>query len=1112
MSAFWRAEKVPEIFPEQVPEQDYCEKLFQETTRLENNKFLVTMPTKVPLEQINSELGDSFNQALQRFINLEKKLQKNPVLFREYKKFIDQYTELKHGEYIDINSYDLSKDPVFFLPHHAVINESSRTTKLRTVFDGSMRTNNKISLNDLLMNGPVVQKELFEILISFRLEAYFFICDIQKMFRCIQLNPSQRSLQNILWRESPEKDILCIQLSTVTYGLKSSSYLATRCLIELATRYKDQFPLASAILINNTYVDDVLVTSKTECELLQMKAELVGLLELGSFYLHKWASNSTALLQTIPVDSRYFGEVELHNDMSVKTLGVSFDVKDDLFKTACPEPYKSTHDTKRDILSYISKFYDPLGLIGPILVRAKVIMQQLWLSETDWDSIPPENVRKMWVDFSHDLSLMEPIKVPRCVTTQGIAVHQLIGFADASSVAYGCCLYLRSIDAQGNIRLELLCSKSRVNPLRKQLTVPRLELNAALLLSELSVKVYNTLIKKINVHDTYLFSDSQIVLAWLKTDATKLQTYVANRVRAIQELTHSCSWQYINTAENPSDCLSRGLQPQELKDHHLWWNGPLFLHNKDYNFQSILDMPTYLPEVKCSDNKVVCNTTTTLDTNVYEKLKKFSNINKMSRVFSYILRFCNNLKKDAVKQTGFLSTAELHKALLLIVKNEQHHFYESEIKCLSNQRQLTGSSLTPLTPFLDGNGILRVGGRLHNASMPYNAKHPAILPKGSEIADLIIRDEHLKLLHAGQKLVLTSLKQRFWLIDGLRTVKKVIHKCVTCFRLKASASAQLMGSLPAERITACRPFQKVGIDFAGPVSVKNSRIRKPIIGKGYIVIFVCFVTKAIHIELASDLTTETFLACFKRFIARRNLPSDVYCDNGATFKGARNQLHDLYRLHTNKVHQDQVCTYASERGISFNFIPSYSPVFGGLWESGVKSAKHHLKRVVGKALLTYEQLNTVLTEIEGVLNSRPLTAVTADPNDFSFLSPGHFLTGAPLNTYPERDVSNTRINLLKFWSIAVNMKQLFWKYWSRNYLNLLQCRPKWRKDMPNVTIGSLVILCNDNTQPLYWPMARITNVFPGKDGKVRAVELQTANGHKHNRSITKICVLPIDCN
>lgn len=1107
LSAFWKSEQVPEIFPEKLPEHDYCEKLFDETTKLEGNKFQVSMPLKVPLEQVNSELGESFHLAYERFINLEKRLHKNTTLFHAYKKFIDEYIQLNHAEVCNINSYNMSKDPVYFLPHHAVIKENAQTTKLRAVFDGSMPTNKKISLNNLLLNGPVVQKDLFEILIAFRLERYFFICDIRMMFRCIELDPTQRSLQNILWRDSPDHDIKCIQLNTVTYGLKSSSYLATRCLIELARRYRDKFPLASSILENNTYVDDVLANNNSEQMLVEMQSQLVQLLALGGFQLHKWASNCNSVLKNVQNDTHNeVTEVILNKqNMCLKALGVSFDIQNDTFKSTCPEPYLSQNDTKRDILSFISKFHDPLGLVGPIFVRAKVIMQSLWAANIDWDSAPPDEIRQRWLEFSRNLSQMKPLSMSRCVKPADAISCELIGFADGSSVAHGCCLYLRSIDSQGKVHVHLLCSKSRINPLKKELTIPRVELNAAMLLAKLTRKIHDTIHNTLQVNETYLFSDSQIVLAWLKTDAAKLQTYVANRVRAIGELLHSCHWRYVNTGDNPSDFLSRGLQPQELENNKMWWHGPSFLQDKNYQFSSKSEIPTQLPELKIKE-VLNCAATTINDFNLIDKLKEFSSINKMTRVLAYVFRFCQS---NAVREKGFLKSVELNKALMYIVKHEQEQFYYNDIKSLKNQGNVSGN-LKPLAPFLDSSNVMRVGGRLQNASIPYASQHPAILPKGSSITELIIRDEHIKLMHAGQKLLLTSLRQRFWIVDGLRTIKKVIYKCVICFRMKAVATTQLMGSLPAPRVNACRPFQRVGMDFAGPVSVKNSRIRKPVIGKGYILVFVCFVTKAIHLELASDLTTETFLACFRRFIARRNLPSDVHCDNASTFKGARNQLDELYRLMASKSHQHQVQSFASSRGINFHFIPSYSPIFGALWESSVKSVKHHLKHVVAKALLTYEQLNTVLTEIEGILNSRPITAISADPTDFTYLSPGHFLTGAALNTYPEHDVKDKPVNLLRYWYITVNMKQNFWRYWSKQYLCLLQNRPKWRDAKPNVQIGSLVILCSDNTAPLHWPMARVTKLFPGKDNFVRTVEVKTPNGHTHNRCVSKICVLPVD--
>lgn len=1121
MSRFWTTEQVAEIYPENLPELVYTEKHFQKTVVLDNNQFQVSMPLKVPLEDINNELGDSLHLALCRFINLEKRFAKDEQLFQEYKKFIDQYVELGHGKYIDINQYDLKKDPVYFLPHHPVIKQDSKTTKLRVVFDGSMKTNKKVSLNDMLMKGPVVQKDLLDILIAFRLDKYFFISDIKMMFRFILLDPSQRSLQNILWREQPNEDIKCIQLQTVTYGLKTSSYAATRCLIELAQRFEQELPSAASILKNNTYIDDTLVTNNSEIGLVNDQKQLIHLLSLGGFQLHKWSSNCDDILANVPKDKQYFGDIELQkDDLSVKALGVNFEMRSDTFKLHTTEKYSVTKNTKREILSYISRFFDPLGLMGPIFVQAKLIMQSLWAENIGWDEVPPDSICQQWIEFEKSLANMQPIHVPRCVRSTNDSTNQLIGFADASLIAHGCCLYLRVIDTEGKVSMNLLCSKSRINPQKKKLTIPRLELNAALLLARLADKVLTTLRTKISIERTHLFIDSQITLAWINTDISKLNTYVANRTRVIQELSsQNCyQWGYIDTNDNPADCISRGVLPHDLQSHPLWWNGPVSYHDKNFEFAVAGNESVTIPELKTTvDNDisvpVVCAVTNNENNNcIFNILKqKYSDINKMVRVLSYIIRFCKNSKPNSLKcKETYLCVGELDYALSLLIKSEQQNYYCNEIRSIQSGDQITGS-LKQLHPFLDQDNILRVGGRLHHASLPYSKKHPIILPKNSIITVLIIRQEHIRLLHAGQRLVLCKLNQKYWLTDGLRTVKKVIHKCVTCFRLKAAATNQLMGSLPADRVNACRPFEKVGIDFAGPISVKLSRIRRSVEGKGYILVIVCFVTKAIHLELASDLTTDTFLACLKRFIARRNLPSDIYCDNASTFRGARTRLGDLYRLYGgDKDHQVQAQSFASERGIRFHFIPSYSPVFGGLWESSVKSVKYHLKRVMGRALLTYEQLNTVLVEIEAVLNSRPISAMSADPTDFSYLTPGHFLTNAPLNSYPEQDVSNTPTNSLKFWSICTSIKQTFWKQWKNVYLTTLQNRPKWRSLTPNIAVGSLVILRQDNVPPLQWPMARVVKVFPGADGAVRAIEVKTSNGHSHRRSVTKVCVLPID--
>ncbi|KAI5646282.1 pao retrotransposon peptidase domain-containing protein [Phthorimaea operculella] len=267
----------------------------------------------------------------------------------------------------------------------------------------------------------------------------------------------------------------------------------------------------------------------------------------------------------------------------MKALGLQINIKDDQFIISSPEPFNSQKVTKRSILSYIGRIYDPMGFVGPIVVTAKAIMQKLWVSNCDWNGPPPIDVQKEWLHFTEQLANMKPITIPRNVGISDSHTAQLIGFCDAaSSKAYGACLYLRLIDRSGmHVITHLLCSKSRINPLQKnKMTVPRLELNAALLLSKLVVKAHDTLQLKINISDVFLFSDSQIVLAWLKTEKTKLQAYVANRVNVIQQDTARWRWLYVNTHDNPADLISRGVQPGELNNNELWWRGPPFIQNR----------------------------------------------------------------------------------------------------------------------------------------------------------------------------------------------------------------------------------------------------------------------------------------------------------------------------------------------------------------------------------------------------------------------------------------------------------------------------------------------------------------------------------------------------
>lgn len=1099
LSKFWQLEQVSEKII-LSPSDKYCEDLFlRSITTLVDGSLQVDLPLKT--KNVLAELGDSFAIASQRFYYLEKRLEKNTNLKHQYKEFIDEYVELGHGKLIDFdanNPEHIAKRN--FLPHQCVIRELSETTKLRVVFDASCKLKSGLSLNDLMYKGFTVQPELFDILCRFRTFKFVILTDIVKMYRAIKVNPNQHYLQNILWRDSPKTKLQCIELQTLTYGTNNAPYLATRTLNHVAENNKSKYPLAAKALLEQTYLDDILSGADSLSEAIQLRDELIQLLESSGFRLHKWKSNNEALLEPFLSDNSPISLVIKNTECSDKILGLLWDCKDDVFRVTQPTSNFSNALTKRQILSYISQMFDPLGFVGPIIVVAKMLIQEIWAKKLDWDERLPNELLKRWQSFSHALPQLANFKIPRYLfSSSNIKEIQIHGFSDASLKAYGACIYVRCLYKDNSVTCRLLCSKSRIAPL-KTVSLPRLELCGALLLSKLMHRVHKILLCEIN--KVVLWTDSQIVLCWLKSEPSRWTIFVANRVAEIQEISLHYIWKYVKSAENPADCLSRGLEPSEIIKHSLWMTGPKFLERYETNFTN--DGEIKLDSIP--EQKTTVHLQQTVELFPWNRFSKFS---KLHRSLSYCIRFIQNTKNSQNKITGPLTVSELNGSLLLIVKLIQQESFANEIQTLRSGNDSPGGRLITLNPILDKNGLLRVNGRLTNADITYEQKFPLILPSNNHVVRLLIEQEHVRLGHAGAQLVLANLRLRYWPLRGIREVKSAIKNCVICHRLKAISAEQLMGSLPHDRVTACRPFLKVGIDFGGPILIKQSRIRKSITTKGYIALFVCMVTKAVHIELVSSLSTEAFLLTLKRFIARRGFPHTIYSDNATNFQGANNKLRDIYRFFKSERNLDTIRDFLSSREINWKFIPPVSPHWGGLWESSIKSAKYYLKRIIGNYTLTFEELSTVLSQIEAIINSRPLCPISSDPRDLSCLTPSHFLIGEPLTSFPEHDVSNLPDNTLKFWNYCSKIRQHFWKRWSLEYLNRLQQRPKWFKTSENLKPDMIVILKEDHAPPLCWPLARILEVLPGKDNKVRLVRIISKSGI-FLRPITKICPLPFN--
>ncbi|XP_072377717.1 uncharacterized protein [Diabrotica undecimpunctata] len=1100
LKRFWELEEVPvnSVLPKDESE---CENHFhRNTTRNEEGRFVV----KLSLKLSPDVLGDSFNTACTRFVNLEKRFNQNNNFQIQYSQFIKEYISLNHMTKIDM-SQDNPNKTYYYLPHHGVLKEESITTKLRVVFDGSCASSTGYSLNDLQYIGPKVQNDIISILLRFRMFRYVVSADITKMYRQILIHNDHKSLQRIVWRDNPEQDLSVYELNTVTYGTTSAPYLAIKCLQTLAQEHINSFPLASQTILKDFYVDDLLTGSNSISELIQTCQEVSFILNSAGFPLRKWTSNNPNVLQTISSNDDSLAILKLGQNDASKTLGIYWYSQLDILKYSINKNiYPLTSSlTKRQVLSDIAQIYDPLGLISPCIILGKIMIQKLWSLNMAWDEPIPDDLSLQWQQFRTELSELNQLSIPRYVIKNEYKLIEIHGFCDASRDAYAACIFARSSNSQGEFHVQLLCSKTKVAPL-KLLTIPRLELCAALLLAQLSIQVKTSLFNLSNDIQFYYWSDSQVVLCWLKTDPNSLEIFVGNRVAKIQNLTSISNWSYINTKTNPADVASRGILPNKLKYHHMWWTGPEFLcePNSQWPQYSFNISKSKLPELKRIPTTILSN----ISVNSLEIFTKFSSYLKLVRTIAYCKRFIHNSKNKNNQYLGPLQAIEVDQALLTLIKLAQKDSFNDTLILLSHKPLPHNHKLSSLCPFLDEQGILRVGGRLKYTNLQTNIKHPILISSNHPFTKLIFIHKHNYLLHPGPQLLLATVRQKYWPIGGKILAKKIVKNCIQCFRHKPVASIAPMGSLPNNRISPSFPFQVTGIDYAGPYNIKDRKGRGAKTTKGYICVFVCFVTKAIHLELISDMTTECFIACLRRFVSRRGIPNHIYSDNGKTFQGACNELNELYKFIQNN--HITLIDYATSNNISWHFSPPYSPNFGGLWEAAVKSMKHHLKRTLLNSILTYEEFLTLIIQIEGILNSRPLYAISDDPNDYEPLTPSHFLLGHPITSLPSLDLLEVAENRITRLQAVQRLQQQFWNRFSKEYISQLHQLYKWKSPQSKLSVGSLVLIRNDHLPPQKWQLGRVLQLIPGPDGIHRVSLVSTTKGVL-KRSVRHLHPLPL---
>ncbi|XP_072375595.1 uncharacterized protein [Diabrotica undecimpunctata] len=477
--------------------------------------------------------------------------------------------------------------------------------------------------------------------------------------------------------------------------------------------------------------------------------------------------------------------LSLGSNENTKALGLQWCPKSDLlsYQVDCTSLLNTV--SKRSILSGIAQIFDPLGLLSPVVITVKILMQQLWLEKLDWDQSVPLDIQTKWLHFRDNLFHLNDLSIPRHTILKNSIRREIHGFSDASESAYGALIYIRSVDNHGNTSVNLLCAKSRVAPLKK-ISVPRLELCGALILSQLVDKVNQSL--NIDFHERFFWTDSTIVLGWIKTPSHLLKTFVGNRVSEIQSKTNITNWRHIGTTDNPADLLSRGINPSILSLCDLWWHGPTFLVSAEDRWPARqFDFPKVPPETKSLTKSLV------LVNSFKFQFERFSSLTKLTRLVAYWLRFRHNalVRDNSLRWTGSLTSVELRSSIRCLTKLVQLESFADETSRLKEGRLISSKSkLVSLNPFLDEAGVIRVGGRLRHSHFDFDKKHPMLLPARHPFTTLVFRSTHFRLFHAGPQHLLSVVRETFWPINGKSAAKQTVRPMRTVFSYEAYLNIQ----------------------------------------------------------------------------------------------------------------------------------------------------------------------------------------------------------------------------------------------------------------------------------------------------------------------------------
>lgn len=1059
----------------------------------------------------NIQLPNSYMMATQRLKGLEHKMRSDPDFAREYREKIEYYVSNGYARRLTENEIDVQNPRTWYLPHFGVRN-ASKPGKLRIVFDAAA-TVNGTSLNSVLLSGPDQYQSLPKILFQFR-QGKFGICgDIKEMFHQVHIRKDDQNSQRFLWRTNSSGLVDTYVMIAMTFGATCSPSTAQYVKNLNAMQFEKTNPKAVKAIIENHYVDDYVKSFNTEEEAIEITKDVTQIHKHGGFILRNFISNSKKVIEEINESNECDNLVNLNMSKEVsvdKILGMFWETSSDeltfkfnFHRIDIKVLSMERRPTKREFLSVIMSIFDPFGLLANITIHAKLIMQELWKVGVSWDNPIPDEINDKWIVWQANLKNVNLFRIPRCysqelMSASKIEVHI---FVDASESAFAAVGYFRIISNNNHAEVVFIAGKTKCAP-KKLLSVPRLELQAAVLGTRLLTTIKDC--HEVKIDKFYLWSDSNTVIKWIQSDHRRYKPFVAHRVAEILDNTSVSDWHWLPTKLNSADEATRARNVATINANNRWIKGPDFLKYGKSEWPN---------QIVSTDNEIFEEEIRPTFKHIYV-IKKFDNIiefkifstyTKLLRVTGWILRYLHNCKArifNVEKRSGELNATEIRNAEIYLCKKAQYDCFNEEYTSLKNSKQIDkSSSLYQLTPYLDDNDTIRAYGRIDNAhAIQFSTRRPIILPKFHHLTKLIVSYHHELMRHTHQEAVIGSVRQKFWIPCIRMVVKRVIKECQVCKLEKAKPKPPLMGQLPEDRLKPfVRPFSYVGLDYFGPIVVTIGRRHE----KRWVALFTCMTIRAIHIEIAENLSTDACLICIRNFINRRGVPIRIRSDNGTNFIGANREI-----LATNNfLDNSRIQSELSQKQIEWVFNCPSNPHAGGCWERMVQSVKKVLHFSLKEIAPKVETLRSYLIEAENIINSRPLTHVPVTIEEDDPITPNHFLIGTSNSTQTPHPVNQKFVHR-KQWRISQQLKDCFWKRWLQEYLPVLTRRSKWCEKVVPIKVDDLVIICDSDMPRNQWIRGKVQKIYEGKDGQVRMADIKTSS-NVLRRPASKIAVLDV---